>query len=104
MKFASTLQTFTTELGDKQPDLNVAFYFAGSPDWERTIKADAARFSGSFSRQVDMPALTPEASKEMLDRRFEAFSINPDNRRTVELERVQHIHRFMQHNHLDITY
>lgn len=104
MNFISTLQTFKSELMRAQPDLTLAFYIAGSLDWERAIRADIARYSGSFSRQEVMPPLTPEAAKEMLDLRFQAFSLNPENSRAVELDRIRQIYRYMQNNHLPITY
>jgi hypothetical protein len=104
MKFVTMLQTFTADLMRAQTGLNVAFYFAGSPDWERAIKSDIARYSGSFSRQEAMPPLTAEAAKEMLDRRFEAFSLSPESRRTVEIDRIRQVYRSLQNDHLPITY
>jgi hypothetical protein len=103
MTFVSSLQTFRARLEGKDPDLNIAFYIAGSLEWELAIKNNA-RYSGSFSAQEDMPVLTPEASKEMLDRRFEAYASNTETRRTVDIERVRQIHRYIQNNHLSLTF
>ncbi len=103
MTFVSSLQTFRARLEGKDPDLNIAFYIAGSLEWELAIKNNA-RYSGSFSAQEDMPPLTPDASKEMLDRRFEAYASNTETKRTVDIERVRQIHRYIQNNHLSLTY
>lgn len=104
MNFVSMLQTFTADLMRAHPSINVGFYFAGSLEWEREIKRDVARYSGSFSRQETMPPLTPEAAKEMLDLRLAAFQLNPEGSRSVAIDRIRQIYRSLQHNHLPITY
>jgi len=104
MDFMSLLQTFETELYRRQPDLNFAFYVAGSPEWESATRNEIARLSGSFSRRELMPPLTPDAAEEMLTRRFEAFSPDPENPPAVERHMVNQVYRFLQNNQLPITY
>jgi hypothetical protein len=104
MDFLSLLQTFETELYRRQPNLNFAFYVAGSPEWESVTRNEMARLSGSFSRRELMPHLTPDAAEEMLNRRFEAFSPDPDNPPTVQRYMVSQVYRFLQNNQLPITY
>jgi len=104
MDFMSLLQTFETELLRRQPNLGFAFYVAGSMEWESAIRSERARLSGSFSRREYMPPLTPDAAAEMLTRRFEAFSPDPDNPPTVQRPMVNQIYRYLQNNHLPITY
>jgi len=103
MTFVSTLQTFRDELVRKNPQVNVAFYIAGSLEWEAAIKIEP-RYSGSFSTSEEMPLLTSDAAKEMLDRRFEAFAPNFGARRTVDIERIKQIERYLLSNHLSLTY
>jgi hypothetical protein len=103
MKFINNLQIFKGELVRQIKNLRLAFFVAGSAEWERTIKNDP-KYSGSYARQETMPPVTEEAAYEMLNKRLAAFATNLETIRTIDIGFVKRIYRGLQNNKLPITF
>ena len=106
MDFLNYLQIFKSELTRALAQVDIAFYISGSADWDRIISNDP-KYSGSFSRRETMPPITVDVAFEMLNRRLDTFSSNPDNYKTgggVTLDYVKKIYRGLENNNLPITF
>ncbi|MHB1909283.1 MAG: hypothetical protein ACYCQJ_10510 [Nitrososphaerales archaeon] len=106
MEFLNNLQIFKSELSRALPNIEVAFFIAGSIEWQREISSDP-KYSGSYSRTEIMPPITEEIALEMLNRRLNAFSMNPDNVSAgggVTLDFVKKIYRGLSNDNVPITF
>ena len=103
MKFVNNLQIFKAELIRQIPKLGIAFFIAGSAEWERIVKNDP-KFSGSYVRHETMPPITEEVAHEMLNMRLSAFATNPAAIKEINLGFVKRIYRGLQNNKLPVTF
>lgn len=106
MDFLNYLQIFKEQLNQALPNIRIAFYIAGSLEWESTIVSEP-RYSGSYSRKETITPVTEQAAFEMLNKRLEAFSNNPDNRIVgggITLDFVRKIYRALENNKDQLTF
>jgi hypothetical protein len=103
MKFISNLQIFKAELLRQIRNIRIAFFIAGSADWENTIR-NQLKFSGSYARHETMPPITEKAAYEMLDMRLSAFATNPETIRTIDLGFVKRIMHGLENSKSPITF
>jgi hypothetical protein len=105
-KFLRDLQIFKGILVRGLGPLEIAFYISGLPVWEQVIAADPM-YEGSYARRESMPPITEDAAHEMLNRRLNAFSKNPEGSTSgggFPIEYVQKIYRGLKHSGQEITY
>lgn len=106
MDFLNYLQIFKGELNRSLPNIPIAFYIAGSLEWESIILSEP-RYSGSYSRKETIEPITEQAAFEMLNRRLEAFSKNPDSKIVgggITLDFVRKIYRALENNKDQLTF
>ena len=103
LEFLSYLQIFTSEILRKISTPNLAFYIAGSLDWEPIIKTQP-KYSGSLARRETIPDVTEDEAWAMLNRRLEAFYPNPEVKRVVDKSFVSQVYRDLLVNKLELTF
>ena len=103
LEFLSYLQIFTSEILRRVPNQNIAFYIAGSLEWEPIIKSQP-KYSGSLARRETIPNVSEEEAWIMLNRRLEAFYPNPEVKRVVDRNFVSQIYRDLMVNKLELTF
>jgi hypothetical protein len=105
IKFMSHLQVLTSQISraSEQASLNLGFFVAGSPEWEKRMAHDD-KFMGSVSHEERMPPLKPDVALDALNRRFKAFAKNPDNPRQFPRTFVEKIYKKLQYAGQDITF
>lgn len=103
LEFLSYLQIFTSEILRKIPSPNLAFYVAGSLEWEPIIKTQP-KYSGSLARRETIPDVTEDEAWTMLNRRLEAFYPNPEVKRVVDKSFISQVYRDLTLNGLELTF
>ena len=75
-------------------DINVAFFVAGFPSWREKIKQDSA-LTGFFDApdQLTLPEVTPSIAAQAINRRLQAFAVNPDKELEVKEEFLKSVFR-----------
>ena len=102
MRFMSHLQVLGSKLR-RESKLNIAFFVAGSLEWERKMANDPL-FSGSVHALERIPPLKSDIALDAINRRLRVFARNPDNPRQLERSFVEKIYKGLQYNRQEITF
>ncbi|HSA73652.1 MAG TPA: hypothetical protein VLD84_06840 [Nitrososphaeraceae archaeon] len=94
LKFLNHLQTFKAELTRELQLPNVGFFISAPPDWKEKLSKPI--YSGSVSREEEMPKPTVENALDMLNERLTAFSFDKKKRQWIKLDFAQQVYRTLE--------
>lgn len=82
-EFLSNLQSIKNEFNSEK--ISIFFMVSGFRSWMTRIKSDT-RLRGFFDdyERLNLPKASPDLAKEIIQKRFKAFSINPDKEINVK--------------------
>lgn len=103
LRFMSYLQVLTSRIERSSYHLNLAFYIAGSLEWEPIISTDP-KYSGSVARLEKMPKLLLDDAYEAINKRLFAYSKNIDNPRKLDYKFIETVYNEIEEFEEEVTF